>query len=329
VHFGFVDGISKVLIKGVARRDAHEERPDTRHEPGEFFLGYANDKGFNPWLLGLEPPEYASPIKHPGQAGVSDAVSPPVAPADFFRNGSFAAFRDMHQDEEAFRGYTAARAEKLGVSADYLRAKMLGRWPDGQLVRPGETHAPPASTKKTADLDGFDFSDDAQGLGCPFGAHVRRMNPRADGVVPFRRRPLIRRGIAYGAAYASGEEPGKKRGLLGLFLCASLEDQFEHLLSQWGDANPMGTPNKGNSKDPIIGNHMDGRPFFDIPMPDASSRRLDGLQPFITTRGTLYLFFPGLNALQMMGNDHVFPPLAEPASTASTATAADAPLGTG
>ena len=49
------------------------------------------------------------------------------------------------------------------------------------------------------------------------------------------------------------DEPAKKRGLLGLFFCASLEDQFEHLLSQWGDATPMGPPNRGTAKDPFIG----------------------------------------------------------------------------
>lgn len=298
VHFGFVDGVSKVGIKGLKER-----RSDVGakvHEPGEFFLGYPNDEGYNPWSLSAElPPPHPAPDE--------------VPLADFFRNASFAALRDMRQDEKAFRSYTSKKAQELGVSPEYVQAKMLGRWPGGAVVRP-EEQEPPVHTPAPSTIDAFDFSDDAKGLGCPFGSHIRRMNPRTDPVVPFRRRPLIRRGMPYGPAYVEGgegvedEKSPPARGLLGLFLCASLEDQFEHLVSEWGDASPMGTRNKGNGKDPIIGNHVNARALLDIPMAGESLRQLDGMTPFITTRGTLYLFFPGLNALALMDNKNVFGP---------------------
>jgi hypothetical protein len=165
---------------------------------------------------------------------------------------------------------------------------------------------PTSTAQGAAALDDFDFSTDADGHGCPFGSHVRRMNPRADGVVPFRRRPLIRRGMPYGQAYAEDEEDGLRRGLLGLFFCASLEDQFEHLVSEWGDGTPLGTPNRGSSKDPLIGNHTQGHAPFDIPVAEGPLRQLNGMAPFITTRGTAYLFFPGLNALRAMGDERLF-----------------------
>ncbi|MDB5851434.1 MAG: Dyp-type peroxidase family [Rhodoferax sp.] len=300
VHFGFVDGISKVLIQGVPQHDALDPGHKKAHAPGEFVLGYANDKGYNPWLLPDEPPDTG--VQPPGPGEVR---TPPVwRPADFFRNGSFAALRDMAQHEAAFRGYTEARAGQLGVDPVYLQAKMLGRWPEGGVVKPGHEVAPEPGGDG---LDDFDFSDDPQGQGCPFGAHVRRMNPRADGIVPFRRRPLIRRGMPYGPAWEKGEEDGARpRGLIGLFICASLEEQFEHLVSEWGDASPMGTPNKGNAKDPLIGNHVNAAAFFDIPMATEQLRRLDGLRPFVTTRGTVYLFFPGLAVLQNLHNANVF-----------------------
>ena len=304
VHFGFVDGISKVFIKGVPKHDRLDAGRRRAHEPGEFLLGYPNDKGYNPWLLADAPPDLDLPPRRLGDTAMPSGLHP----SDFFRGGSFAAFRDMAQDEPAFRGYTDARAELLGVSGDYLRAKMLGRWQHGPVVLPGHDAAPPPAGHPPATLDDFDFSQDVDGLGCPFGSHVRRMNPRADGVVPFRRRPLIRRGMPYGPLYAPGEAHGVRRGLFGLFLCASLEDQFEHLVSEWGDASPMGTPNKGSSKDPLIGNHTHGTAPFDIPMGDGPQRQLDGMGPFITTRGTVYLFFPGLQALRAMADDALFMP---------------------
>jgi deferrochelatase/peroxidase EfeB len=284
VHFGFLDGISNPAIKGFheekkALRDAAGNR--TLHEPGEFLLGYENDEGFNPWLL-VNPSSRPNPWLPP--------LNRAPALAEFFRNGSFAAFRKMEQDERAFRDSLAEWAKGCGESVEYVKAKLSGRWADGSVVTP-DGRPPPA------ERNDFNFSDDPRGEGCPFGSHIRRMNPRNDPVVPFRRRPLIRRGMPYGPIYEKDEPEGRQRGLLGLFFCASLEDQFEHLLSEWGNANPMGPCNRGTAKDPLIGNHENPDAVFDIPMKDEKLRQLDGFRPFVTTRGTLYAFFPSLTAL--------------------------------
>ena len=61
-------------------------------------------------------------------------------------------------------------------------------------MKPGEKKAPRDETPRDQ-LDSFDFSDDPDGQGCPFGSHIRRMNPRAERVAPFRERPLMRRGM--------------------------------------------------------------------------------------------------------------------------------------
>jgi len=126
------------------------------------------------------------------------------------------------------------------------------------------------------------------------------MNPRGDKVVPRRKRPLVRRGMPYGPPYKKGDDA--ERGLLGLFFCASLEDQFEHLLCEWGDANPMGPPNRGTAKDPFTG-ASGGKGMFDIPVPGPGQRQLADFTSFVTTRGTLYAFFPSLTGIEILSRD--------------------------
>lgn len=270
VHFGYTDGWSVVHIRGI--------HGDGTHEPGEFLLGHPNNAGVDPWAKTLD----------------KDGMR------DFFTNGSFGAFRKIEQDEHEFRAYVGATARAMNVSGEYLMAKMCGRWPDGRIVCPQDgdrapaAHSPDAKTiLDTAHV----FDQDRAGHGCPFGSHMRRMNPRGDPVVPARQRPLIRRGMPYGREFGTPGAEQDARGLLGLFFCASLEDQFEHLLSSWGSRNPMGPPNLGDSSDPLIGGHHRPDEKFAIPMADGSHRWLSGFAPFVTTRGTLYLFYPTVAAL--------------------------------
>jgi len=306
VHFGLRDGIADPDIKGFHKpkrwQDGSRER--VRHAPGEFLLGYLNDDKYNPWLL-------VNPSTRPNPWLLPLNKAPELA--EFFRNGSFAAFRKIEQHEKAFREFEAKWAAKLAVSEEYVRAKLCGRWDNGYVAKPGETEAPSvAPPGDPAELDEFDYAGDVRGEGCPFGAHIRRLNPRdpkARQVVPAGTRTLIRRGMPYGPPYdeyEQGEQP--ERGLLGLFFCASLEDQFEHLLVEWANANPMGPPIRGKAKDPLVGNHEDPRAAFDIPMAGEKRRQFEGFQPFVTTRGTLYAFFPSLVALSRIASCGPPPP---------------------
>jgi deferrochelatase/peroxidase EfeB len=265
-HFGYLDGLTNPLIDGI--HSLHHPPiplavPPTLHAPGEFLLGHRNADGYNPWLNAAEP----------------------AAVRQFLAHGSFSALRKMAQDVEGFHHFV--KHQPLPEAT--VRAKLLGRWDNGQVVSPVPVAMPHPATR--AGLNNFDFQNDPHGLGCPYGAHIRRMNPRADAVVPVRKRPLIRRGIPY---TADGE-----RGLLGLFFCASLEDQFEHLLAEWGNKNPFGVPNPSTAKDPLIGNHAGGG-VFHIPTAHGPDVTLSGFTPFVTTKGTLYSFFPSLPALAML-----------------------------
>lgn len=269
-HFGLKDGITRVHIEGI-----YQSNVPNMQKPGELLLGYANNEGFNPWVLAKQPDDVA----------------------EFFKNGSFGVFRKMEQDEAAFNSFVNVCSASLGQTREYVIAKLVGRWPDGQVLDINcHSTPPPALTKGALPDDTFDFSNDKDGIGCPFGSHIRRMNPRKDRVVPFRRRPLIRRGMPYGKAFDKGSAYDK-RGLMGLFFCASIEDQFEHLIAEWGNKSPMGVNNRGDAKDPLAGNHGSAPSVFDIPMREGPSRKLTGFGPFITTKGTIYAFFPSKRAL--------------------------------
>ena len=297
VHFDMLDGLSKPAI--LPEPPGPEDLPNAArnsHRLGEFVLGYDNDDQINPWRLAAERP---ASTRVP-----ADEQS--RALADFFKNGSFAAFRKMAQDEAAFRSFVRQQAQRLqgkhtlAKAEAFIRAKLLGRWDDGRVVQAKDTMDSGPTGPAVAAT--FDFAGDQAGLGCPFGAHIRRMNPRDDPVVPIRRRPLLRRGMPYGEAYLrdDGQNDGQERGLLGLFFCASLDHQFEHLVGQWANDTPMGPNNRGNARDPLIGQNDTSVHVYEIPLSDTTALAMRGLEPFVTTKGTLYAFFPSLSAIKQL-----------------------------
>ena len=271
VYFGFRDGIALPVIR--------EGTDGEKHEPGELLLGYPNDAKFNFWI------EEATP----------DDV------ADFVRDASFGVLRKIVQHEDRFEAFLKKEVDRLNadfpfVDADYLKAKLCGRWPDGSLVVPGATTAPATSAGQSRSTLVFNPALDRSGHGCPFGAHIRRASPRKDPVVPARRRILFRRGMPFDESLSTDKQ-GKERGLMGVFFCSSIEDQFERVVSEWIEKNPLGTPNPGRAKDPLVGHHDEPETTFQIPRSDGPSIVLRDFQPFVSTRGTLYAFFPGRAAL--------------------------------
>lgn len=292
VHFGYRDGLSRVQVRSPHARP--ELGPP--HEPGELLLGHENDAGYNPWALGALPQRVRR----------------------FFHHASFGVLRQMEQDVAAFEAAVERWAGQIGVHAGpagrtledrkrYIKAKLCGRWPEGHVFAGPDWDRDPAEVAGIGEPPSeYDYAHDPQGLGCPFGSHARRMNPRGAEAVHVRQRPLFRRGMPYGPRYdrEDGASAGTRRGLLGLFFCASLEDQFEHLLGQWADREPIGPDDRGNCKDPMIGQHEDARAVFHIPLAEGGAHRLDGFTPFVTTRGTLYtlhLSLPGL--VQLLDED--------------------------
>ena len=287
VHFGFLDGLSRVGIKGSTPQKALDKcRPISIHATGEFVLGHVQDSGGDPWVAG------------PGRRIWPDKVRA------FFRNGSFGVLQQIEQDVGAFEKFVNEQAAEHKLGAEVIKGKLCGRYPDGRPL------VAPDSTDPGAD---FDYAHDPEGLRCPFGSHVRRMNPRlraAEGLnhehearaAHFSRsRPLLRRGMPYGDPWTaqSSQENDTRRGLIGQFFCASIEDQYEHLLGEWADRVPLGSPDGGGARDPLIGAHESGDGPFEIPQPPhESALRLKGLTPFTRTIGAAYLFYPSLKTLQ-------------------------------
>lgn len=274
VHFGFRDNITKPSILDHGRLGA--PGPDGapfRPAPGELLLGHRNDDGVDLWTAETTPPDAAG----------------------FLRNGSFGILRHIQQHEDRFEAYLQQQVERLNeqyrfVTKEYLKAKLCGRWPNGAAVLPEETRPPAAPGPERLVVD---FARDPAGLGCPFGAHIRRANPRGDPMLPARERVLFRRGIPY--TRATG---GDDKGLIGVFFCARIEDQFELLVSEWLEKNPLGPPNRGRAKDPIAGHHDEPGAEFHIPLPGGTHIALSGLLPFVRTRGTMYALFPSRRALE-------------------------------
>jgi Dyp-type peroxidase family len=287
-HFGFVDGLSNPLVEGVPRgQRGLVGNPDDRGRfrpvaAGEFIFGQP-DEG--------------------GEIGVSPL------PHGLARNGSLLVVRKLHQDVARFRAFVAAQAEAFrrvvpSIDADFVAAKMVGRWRDGSPLARYE--AQPASP----DPDNhFTYAHDPNGALCPLGAHIRRANPRDSlgfGGRLVNRRRLIRRGITYGKFLPHGAvDDGAPRGVMFLAFNTSIERQFEFIQQQW--LNFGDELRQGNDMDPLTANqHGAGRMV--IPGDEKAERVpliCRDIPRFVTMRGGDYFFVPGIAGLHLIAANEV------------------------
>ena len=216
------------------------------------------------------------------------------------------AFRILSQDCAGFERFLTESSEQTGLDPELIAAKLCGRWRNGVPIAL-------SPDKSEADLpleqyNSFDYVptaalpdavDDRRGYRCPIGAHVRRMNPRNSTVAGGAglKRRIIRRGLPYGPPYdPANPNDGIDRGLLGLFIGASIKDQFEFLMADWANKGTF-APGIGGTRDPIIGDNSGAAAKFIIPMRDRKSIELT-LDRFVTTRGGAYCFLPSATAIR-------------------------------
>jgi deferrochelatase/peroxidase EfeB len=240
-------------------------------------------------------------------------------------NGAFNAYRVLEQDVAAFEAFLDRGAEQLlsGAAAEellpsgseetfgpgtsrldamreVLAAKLAGRWRTGTpLALSPHNAAPDPPVSDTA----FDYSDDLEGLKCPFGAHIRRTNPRSAKIVQRvanHTRRLVRRGIPYGPRFDRANPDGIERGLLGNFLCADLSAQFEAVQYDWINLG-LQDPRITGSNDPLLGGNEEDASWFDLPASQGPVR-LRGFPRFVRTRGGAYTFLPSISALRWIGS---------------------------
>lgn len=285
VHFGYRDGIAQPEIEGAHDRPIPDMQP--KSPTGDFLLGrgYVNSYGGN--YIG----------------------SLPAALAD---NATYGAFRILRQDVAGFEQLLGAWATTWGLDRELVAAKILGRWRNGPplTLTSGWTGPglPPVDEPR---LNNFDFAqsdryptyfDDVDGVRCPVGSHIRRLNPRSSLVAgkPHTRR-IVRRGMPYGPPYDPAlPDDGKERGLMGLFLCGDLEMQYEFLMRVWANQD-FATHGLRGTRDPILGAQPGGTGSFTVRTEDSRDPIvMTGLPNLVQTRGSLYCFIPGIGGLRYL-----------------------------
>jgi Dyp-type peroxidase family len=265
--FGFKDGIGLPPIEGVAAAGGVE--PPLK--AGEFVLGYTDETG---------------------------ALPPMPQPEILGRNGTYVAFRKLHQRVAAFRRYLKENA-KSPEDEELLAAKMMGRWRSGAPLALCPEHDVPAIGSDAGRNNDFGYGDDRVGYKTPPGCHIRRANPRDSAVAGIPRlHRMIRRGMLYGPELPEGvlDDDGIDRGLMFTFVGAHLGRQFEFVQSEWLNGGEF--LSLGDRKDPIAG-AADGSDSFSIPKRPIA-RCVRGLSRFVVTRGGEYGFMPGLRALRWL-----------------------------
>jgi Dyp-type peroxidase family len=267
--FGYKDSIGYPAIEGSSLPGTN-----TRELPlkaGEFVLGYADEMGGLP------------PMPRPDVLG---------------RNGTYVAFRKLHQRVAEFRRYLKAQS-KSRDDEELLAAKLMGRWRSGAPLALCPFHDDRelgADPKRNND---FTFADDATGYKTPPASHIRRANPRDSsvaGVVRLHR--MLRRGTVYGPELPEGvlDDDGVDRGLMFAFVGSHLGRQFEFVQAEWVNGGEF--LGLADQKDPIAGSHHEAGTYSipSRPIP----KRLHGLPRFVVTRGGEYCFMPGLRALRWL-----------------------------
>lgn len=324
-HFGLSDGFGDPVFSGQFSGEAERVRvagggklmADGSWQPlatGEFLLGY---------------PDEAQEI--PGAA----------MPIAFSRNGTFMAYRKLHEAVGTFHAYIDNQAKRYAQlyrvphqeAVDTIKAKMVGRWEDGVPLMVAPTYADwqrfraeleqARAQKDKAKLaaialkfTNFIYASDPVGSKCPVTSHLRRANPRdtlgptfdangksKDGSAIINRRRILRRGLPYGQYDASAPGDDGDHGIIFMAICSNLFRQFEFVQQQWMQ---YGLDfNAGSDTCPVIGNHAEkDDPKLVIPV-DPEVGKLpficDRLPQLVEPRGGDYFFLPSMTALRMIG----------------------------
>ena len=333
--FGFVDGISQPEIDWDQTRTVPINGNELRYGNavclGEFLLGYSNEYG-----------RYTDrPLLDPQDQGSSELPFAEDQPdrRDLGRNGTYLVMRQLSQDVRGFWQFLDKAASSIPEERYRLGSYMVGRQlTDGLPLVPlsqGAIAGIPNDGDGAA-KNRFTYDADVEGAKCPYGAHIRRANPRNadipsvpqglistlirtlgfgnknvrdDLIASARFHRVLRRGREYGSKLTPEEAlqaapPNEaERGLQFVAINANLQRQFEFVQNAW----LMRTKFDGltEESDPLLGNRapVTGCPFtdtFSIPQSGGVRRRLMGVPQFIAVRGGAYFFMPGIRALRYL-----------------------------
>lgn len=339
-HFGFDDGVSQPGIRGRASEKT-DDFITKRHisdesQPAAKLFGYPGQDLIWPGELLLGQPA-TSP--DPLIPGINTGTVP-----EWTRNGSFLVFRRLRQDVGLFWQTMQTTSKDLStkpgfskLTDDRLAALIVGRWPSGAPVNRVPTGDDPDLGKEAQANNHFRFDSDAAalplrsgyqdkfpmskadsvGTTCPWAAHIRKVNTRDSasdhgGRDSTYKKRILRVGIPFGkpvkdryADKAHDTEKGN-RGLLFLCVQASIEDQFEFLVTRWmGDPSRPKTP---AGHDILVGqndafgeNRIRSCVLFGDGLQQA---QINTSAQWIIPTGGGYFFVPSIRALREVLGDH-------------------------
>jgi len=325
--FGFKDGISQPEIDWDEQRQTPCKQLEYTNivALGEFLLGYRNEYGKITDRPLLDPDA--------ANAELLSAVDMPEK-KDVGRNGTYLVMRQLEQDVRGFWRFLYEQNGGNLAEVAQLGAKMVGRTRAGDPLVPIQTEPIAGTDPLTVKQNQFTYEADPVGTRCPFGAHIRRTNPRnsdfperhpsalrrliiilgfgpkgfyEDLTSSVRFHRILRRGREYGAELRPEQalEPAppneSPRGLHFVCLNANISRQFEFLQNAWIASTKFS--GLTSESDPLLGNRISipGCPVTgNFTMPGGSSlpRRVSGLPQFVTVRGGAYFFLPSLRALR-------------------------------
>ena len=272
---------------------------------------------------------------------------PSSSQRDLGANGTYLVIRQLAQDREAFREWCEEAYDELKRRPDVhldvfddeatlrslklaavsgqppaqseegkrregirlIASLLTGRWPDGSSLvrnpRSPATRSDPSAKPDNAFLFG---AEDPRGLACPFGAHIRRANPRdtrfhrddeetKTELEAINRHRMLRIGRSWGDRAET--DPGNAKGLMFMCLNADIERQFEFVQKTWLlNRNMHGLEDE---VDPIIGINKDPAHPRVFTVPTTSGPiKLKIRKDFVRVVGGGYFFMPGRATLRYL-----------------------------
>ena len=200
--FGFVDGISQPVIRGTYKGLRNAD-PIHLVEPGEFILGYPDNRGNippGPTLAATLDPANKLPLVS-GTVDFSRTVVENQRDIGF--NGSFLVIRELEQDVDGFWDYCGREAARLAdrlpqpyvINNEFIAAKLIGRWTDGSsLMRhPYESQTierKRARRKRTTASFGASRGERRRSHGCARQPSGRQASRRTAAAQPIASRPI-------------------------------------------------------------------------------------------------------------------------------------------